>query len=470
MSWCSVPVVGAACDVVGEQAQNAVQQFLDWCTAGLGKVTALITSGWLEVPTPGVEPLPGTGMAAGRSANGATTTAAWLQEHTLWLSSWVSAACLVVAGARMAYRLRGLQDLRVIVQSLVTLVLVNGCVVSGTHVLVQVGDGYSTWIIQQSLGGDAGRKLGTVVAGIGSLTTAMGGPAVPLILVVVALVSSLLNLVVGYFRAAILVVLAGTVGIPAGSALTDTGRRWLARWLGWLLAFLCLKPAAATLYAASYRLIGSAAGAQPDVGSTIAGLALLSGTVVVLPALLRLFQPAGLALAGGSGAAGAGSARGGEPSGARAPSGSAAAPAQGSGSGGGPSGAAAGGRTGLTSALPSGVSGGGASGGGLSAGSGTSGASGGAGPGAAAAAAGHRPGAGAGAAAGGAGSGTAGGGGAAVAGGRAGAAGGPVGAASGAVAGAVVQAGQRARQQLVDGLREGAQGLDRELGDGPSGS
>ena len=440
---CGLPVVGTVCSTVGAGVTSAVQQFLDWCTTGLGKIVALMTSGWLKVSTPGVAPLSGSGIQAGSSANGATTTAQWLQDHTLWLSSWLAGVCLVVAGARMAYQMRGLADLRVILEGLIRLVLVNGIVITGTYVVTQIGDSYTNWILQQSLGDNAAQKLGSVTGQVGELTSALGGPVVPLILVGAALVSSLLNLVMGYFRAAILVILAGTIGIPAAAALTDMGRRWLARWLGWLLAFALIKPAAGTVYAAAYKLTGSGDG--KDLGSALSGLALLAGAVVVLPALLRLFQPAGMALAGGSGLAGPEhvSGGGGSASGSAAPSGAASSGGQASGSSGSssPSGAAAGGgsgRAGLTSGQSSGVS--------------------------SAAGQGARAGGTAAASSGGSSGGKSGGGKGGGGGGASGSGGG------GLVAAAAMKAGQHAKQQLVDGLREGAQGLDREMGDGPSGS
>jgi hypothetical protein len=433
---CGIPGVGAVCDTVGVGVQSVFQQVLDWMYTGLGKVLALSTSGWLRISTPGVAPLPGSGVSAGSSANGASTTAAWLQDHITWLSSWLAAVCLVVAGARMAYQMRGLADLRVILEGLTRLVLVNGIVVAGMFIATQIGDSYSNWIIRESLGDNADQKLGALTGQLSVLTAGFGGLAVPMILVGAALISSLLNLIIGFFRAAVLVVLAGTLSLPAAAALTDMGRRWLGRWLGWMLGFLCVKPAAATIYATAYKLN---AGQSSDISSGVAGLALLAGAIVVLPALLRLFQPAGMALAGGSGLAGPEHVSGGgRATGSAAPSGATSSGGQAGGGqsagGGAPSGASSsGGRAGLTSGQSSGVS--------------------------SAAKTGATAGAGSAA--------TSGGGSAGKGGGKGGASGSSGG---GIVAAAALKAGQHARQQLVDGLREGAQGLDRELGDGPSGS
>ena len=443
---CSIPGLNLVCDAVGNTAKDWLQSIADEAGSATAKVVQLVTSGWLKVATPGVDPASGSGVDASNAANGATTTALWLHDHTLWLSTWVSVLCLVLAGGRLAWNMRGLGDLKVILHGLVTLVVVNGCVVAGTFALTQVGDTYSNWIIDQSLAGDGGRNMGDVVAAIAGMSSelsmAFGGPIVAFILLGLALLASLLNLVMGFFRAGVLVVLSGTASVPASSAVTDMGRRWLGRWLNWLLAFIVLKPAAATLYAAAYVLTGSGVGR--DTISSIAGLALLAGTVVVLPALLRLFQPAGMALAGGSvfGGEASRTSTGSAPSGSAAPSG-ARASAAGSGSSagraGGPSGAGSS-RAGLSSSQPSGL--GGPRSGGQSPGSQMAG--------------------GAGRSGGGAGGGAAGGSG----GGARGAAGGGAGQVAGAVQAKVDAAKQRTRDALVDSTR----GVDRELGDGPSGS
>ncbi|MFF9483029.1 hypothetical protein [Streptomyces sp. NPDC014733] len=293
-------------DVVGDTVGNWIEDLLRSLAAGLGKVVQSITSLWLKVSTPGVDPVTGK---AGESVNGATSVAQWLDTHTLWLSSALTGICLVIAGARMAYSLRGSgEEMRNILQGMVKLVLINGMFIPGVQIAIAIGDSYTSWIIDQSLGAHADEKLGLAALAIVGLSGQLGGPGVPLLLVLFACIFSLLQLIIMYFRAAVLVLLAGTVAIPASTAVTGLGSRWLARWLSWTLAFLLLKPAAATVYAAAYRLMGS--GTNQDLGSGITGFVLLSATVIVLPALLRLLQPAGVALTGGGSIGGAGDAVG----------------------------------------------------------------------------------------------------------------------------------------------------------------
>ncbi|MFH9871563.1 hypothetical protein ACH4NT_36500 [Streptomyces lydicus] len=293
-------------EIVGGVVGNWVEDLLKSLAAGLGKIVQQITSLWLKVSTPGVAPTTGK---AGESVNGATSVAVWLDSHTLWLSSALTGMCLVIAGARMAYSLRGSgEEMRNILHGMVKLVLINGIFIPGVQIAITIGDSYTNWIIDQSLGGHADEKLGMAALSIANLSGALGGPGVPLLLVLFACVFSLIQLIIMYFRAAVLVLLAGTIAVPASTAVTGMGSRWLARWLSWTLAFILLKPAAATVYAAAYRLMGS--GTNQDLGSGITGFVLLSGTVIVLPALLKLMQPAGVALTSGGSLGGGADAMG----------------------------------------------------------------------------------------------------------------------------------------------------------------
>ncbi|GAA3051456.1 hypothetical protein FHS39_001082 [Streptomyces olivoverticillatus] len=449
---------------VGGVVSGWIDDLLKSLAAGLGKIVAAVTSLWLKVSTPGVSADNVKDFNNGTSPTGASDVAKWLADHTLWLSSSLTAVCLIVVGAKMAYELRGAgQQLRNILQGMVKLVLLNFTFTLGVQFAIEAGDQYTDWIINESLGGDADVKLGAAAAAIGGMSAVLGGPAVPLLMVFVAVCCSLLQLILMYFRAAILVLLCGTIAIPASTAFTGTGSRWLSRWITWVMAFLCLKPAAATVYAAAYRLMGS--GTDKDLGSGITGFVLLSGAVFVLPALLKLFQPAGIALTGGGGGGGdivgeaisqASSSSGGSPSG----SSSSGAGSQASYDAGSPSGA---GQAGLSSSGASGLSGGGGIGGSASgaASSGSAGgAAGGAGAGAAGGAgAGAAGGAGAGAGAAGAGAGAGAGG--AAAGAGAGAAGGPVGAAAVVAKKAV----DTAKAAVIGGMNDAA-----DVGGGPDGA
>ena len=81
------------------------------------------------------------------------------------------------------------------------------------------------------------------------------------------------------------------------------------KYLSWLLAFILYKPAAATVYAAAFWLIGEG----KDLMSIFTGMVAFCMAVVALPALMRLITPAVSAVtSGGSGMAAAGVSAGGQ--------------------------------------------------------------------------------------------------------------------------------------------------------------
>ena len=65
------------------------------------------------------------------------------------------------------------------------------------------------------------------------------------------------------------------------------------------------KPAAAIIYAAAFRLIGTDVFSDDGLLSVLVGLALMIVAVIALPALLRFLAPVTSAIASGGGGGGA---------------------------------------------------------------------------------------------------------------------------------------------------------------------
>jgi len=105
-------------------------------------------------------------------------------------------------------------------------------------------------------------------------------------------------------RGGLLVVLAGVLPITASFTNTQMGRQWFQKAIGWTLAFILYKPAAALIYAAAFRLTGSDAFGANGVGivSILTGIGLMILALFALPALLRFVAPmTSAAIGGGSG-------------------------------------------------------------------------------------------------------------------------------------------------------------------------
>ena len=349
-------------------------------------------------------------------------TVAFIQNSLWWYMIAVAVVGVIFGAVRMAWEQRA-EPGKDLVKSLMTLVVVSGAGLTAVSLLVAAGDSFSVWLLNGSLGCSIedtnGTCFGGNMAGLLALTTnpATGG------------LGAILIIVLGLFAivGSVVQILLMIVRVSAAATNTETGRNMFRKTVGWLLAFILYKPAAAIVYATAFKLSGTSIFKDDGSGliSVIVGLTLMAVALVALPALMSLIVPAVSSIASGSGMAMAAMAGA-----AMLPSGAVAAGRLLGGSGGGGSdegGSSSSPPSGSTnSAGPSGGQGGsgpsGSPGTGSTGASGPAGASGVGSTGAAGAGAGA--GAGGGAAAGGA----AAGGGAAAA----GAAAGPVGAAVGA--------------------------------------
>jgi hypothetical protein len=103
----------------------------------------------------------------------------------------------------------------------------------------------------------------------------------------------------------VLVILAGTWPLSASAAALDAGRPWFSKQTAWIVAFALYKPVAATIYAASFRLIGTpGADADADADPTVAilsGVSVMVVAILALPALIRLVIPDTAPVSGGRG-------------------------------------------------------------------------------------------------------------------------------------------------------------------------
>ena len=384
-----------------------------------------------------------------RNAGGAV---AFLQSGLWWYMGALAVLSVIVGGARMVWEQRA-EPGRETVKGLLTLVVVAGAGVTIVGLLVAAADSFSVWLINESLNCDVAAAgsacFGENMLVLLALTSnpAAGGLGALLIIILglIAVLAAAFQIVLMVARGGMLVILTGILPLSASFTNTEMGKGWFRKCIGWLVAFILYKPAAAIIYAAAFQLVGTDVFTDDGTGllAVLTGLMLMVIALFAMPALMRFVTPMVGAMAGG--AAGGAMAVGAL---AALPSGAAAIGrlASGSGSSGSPGSAGGSGQTGQPGgAGPTGnqTSGGGNHGPGgaqngapQQGGAQTSGA---AAQGSGAASAGGA-GAGAGAGGGAAASGAAAGGGAAAA----GAAAGPVGIAAGAALDVAKKAGQAA--------------------------
>jgi hypothetical protein len=422
-------------------------------------------------------------MPAGpRDAAGATL---FLQASLWWYTAAIAAIAVIVGGIRMAWYARA-EEGKDLVKGLLTLLLVAGFGVGATQMLVTLTDSFSIWILLRAIDCDVTRPetdcFGENILNLLPFAQFTLGPILTIAFGLIAVLVSAFQIVLMVARSGMLVILAGLLPISAAATNTEMGKTWFKRSIGWLLAFILYKPAAAIVYAAGFRLMSTDVFSNDGDGliAVLTGIMLMILAVFALRALMAFVTPLVSMAGAGSGGAAAGAAMAAMPTGAAQLSGlfskvgSSSADAGSSGSSSNATGAADGGSGSAGAQGADGASTGGSPTGGSGPGSDTSGVPDGAEPAAASggadkAAAGAQAPAGAGAAgaevgaASGAGAGAAAGGGAAAA----GAAAGPVGIAAGAALDVATKAGEAAAGAAQE---IGQESTGQQQEEGPSGS
>ena len=282
---CDLPLIGRLCHAAGYAVSAAASSVFDAAAQklaeGLADATRVVLTFWTDLPLPQLS----------------TTTGpvAQLRSLTYWLTGFVAVASLLIAAAKMAWTRSG-EPAGQAAKGLLTLLVASGAGVAAVNALGYFGDQYSQWILNRSADGDLGSRL----ARLATLTGVPGlGAGLVLIVALVGLLASLAQMGLMLVRIGVVTMLAGTLPLSAAGTSTAAGRAWFQRTLAWLLAFVLYKPAAATVYASAFLLVGKG----QDAASVLSGLFLMILAIVALPALLRLITPA-VAAATSSGAAG----------------------------------------------------------------------------------------------------------------------------------------------------------------------
>jgi len=284
-SPCDIPGVGQLCNTVGDGITAAAGSIFDAAAQklaeGLADATKVVMTFWTDLPMP--------------QLSTSTGPVAALQSMTYWVSGFVAVLSMVIAAGQMAWSRSGEPAGRA-AKGILTLIIASGAGVAAVNALGYFGDQYSQWILDRSANGDLGARLDalskiSIIPGLGS--------GLVLIVSLVAILASLAQMGLMLVRIGVVTMLAGTLPLAAAGTATATGQASFQRVVAWLLAFVLYKPAAATVYASAFLLVGQG----QDAAAVLSGLFMMILAIVALPALLRLITPA-VAAATSSGAAG----------------------------------------------------------------------------------------------------------------------------------------------------------------------
>jgi len=261
---------------------------------GMSQMVTTLSTFWVAMPTVNLASVDGTTPSPVVSiVNG---------ELMVWTVA-LAVFAVILGGTRMIWEQRG-APLKDLLRSLVTLTLVSGLGLGVISILVIAADAFSVAIIQRSTDG----KGFADAMNIPVMTNQPGiGVFILIILGLIGLIASLVQIVLMVVRSGMLVILAGILPTTAAFTNTEMGRQWFQKAVGWTIAFILYKPAAAIVYSVAFLLMDNK-GQDALIGS-ITGFALMIVALFALPALMRFVTPMVGAVASGGGA-GAGAAVG----------------------------------------------------------------------------------------------------------------------------------------------------------------
>ena len=276
-----------ASNVASGIADDAINNLAKAIMEGMSQMVTTLSTFWVKMPTANLT-----------TEDGMTPSpvVSFLDSELTYWTLVLAVLAVIIGGTRMVWEQRG-APLKDLLRSLLTLTLVSGLGLGVISILVIAADAFSAAIINRSTDGKGfANAMSTLV-----MTNQTGvGVFILIILGLVGLLASLVQIVLMVVRTGMLVILAGVLPTTAAFTNTEMGRQWFQKAVGWTIAFILYKPAAAIVYAVAFKLMGKSSGDNVLLGS-ITGFALMIVALLALPALMRFVTPMVGAVASGSG-------------------------------------------------------------------------------------------------------------------------------------------------------------------------
>ena len=276
-------------EVVAGIADDAIENLAKAIMDGMSQMVTTLSTFWVSMPTVNLATDDGTAPSPVVSAINSE-----LMPWTLTLA----VLAVILGGIRMIWEQRG-APLKDLLRSLLTLTLVSGLGLGVISILVIAADAFAATIIERSTDGKSFAESMNVLVMTGQTGVAR---FILIVLGLIGLIASLVQIVLMVVRSGMLVILAGILPTTAAFTNTEMGRQWFQKAVGWTIAFILYKPAAAIVYSVAFLLMGNTSGQDALVGS-ITGFTLMIVALFALPALMRFVTPMVGAVASGSGAA-----------------------------------------------------------------------------------------------------------------------------------------------------------------------
>lgn len=295
MAECSLgDLTCVASNIASGAVNDAVTNLAKSILEGMSQMVTTLSTFWVSMPTANL---------ASQDGLTASPVVGFVNSELGYWTLALAVLSVILGGTRMIWEQRG-APLKDLLRSLLTLTLVSGLGLAVISILVIAADAFSASIIDRATDGKGFAHAMAILV----MTNQTGvGVFILIILGLVGLLASLVQIVLMIVRGGMLVILAGILPTTAAFTNTEMGRQWFQKAIGWTIAFILYKPAAAIVYAVAFKLMGSSRG-NVLLGS-ITGFALMIVALLALPALMRFVTPMVGAVASGSGG-GAGAAVG----------------------------------------------------------------------------------------------------------------------------------------------------------------
>ncbi|QOT24048.1 hypothetical protein [Paenarthrobacter sp. YJN-D] len=284
-----------ASNVAAGIADDAINNLAKAIMEGMSQMVTTLSTFWVSMPT--------VNLASEDGTTPSPVVSAVNSELMPWTLA-LAVLAVILGGIRMIWEQRG-APLKDLLRSLLTLTLVSGLGLGVISILVIAADAFSVAVIERSTDGKGFAESMNILV----VTNQTGvGVFILIVLGLIGLIASLVQVVLMVVRSGMLVILAGILPTTAAFTNTEMGRQWFQKAVGWTIAFILYKPAAAIVYSVAFLLMGNGAGQNALIRS-ITGFTLMVVALFALPALMRFVTPMVGAVASGGGA-GAGAAVG----------------------------------------------------------------------------------------------------------------------------------------------------------------
>ncbi|SEJ77713.1 hypothetical protein SAMN04487917_11338 [Arthrobacter sp. yr096] len=296
MAECSFGDIGCGIgNAVSDLTDDAIGNLAKSIMEGMSQMVTTLSTFWVSMPT--------VNLTSGDGSTASPIVSAVNSELMPWTLA-LAVLAVILGGIRLIWEQRG-APLKDLLRSLLTLTLVSGLGLGVISILVIAADAFSAAIIDRSTDGKGFAESMNVLVMVNQPGI---GVFILIVLGLIGLLASLVQIVLMVVRSGMLVILAGILPTTAAFTNTEMGRQWFQKAVGWTIAFILYKPAAAIVYSVAFLLMGNSGGKDALIGS-ITGFTLMLVALFALPALMRFVTPMVGAVASGGGA-GAGAAVG----------------------------------------------------------------------------------------------------------------------------------------------------------------